>query len=85
MNDLSCAELVELVTMYLEGALPEAERRRFEAHLRVCHGCTHYLEQMRHTIRLTGLLSEEALMPAAKEALLRAFRDWKCHNQDESG
>lgn len=82
MNDLTCAELIELVTVYLEGALAEPERRRFEAHLQGCGGCTNYLEQMRHTIRLTGLLSEESLSPAAKEELLRAFRDWKRHNQD---
>ena len=51
---LSCRELVELVTAYLEGTLPAGARKRFEAHLAECDGCTTYLEQMRTTIRLSG-------------------------------
>ena len=47
---LSCQELVELVTDYLEGALPEAERIRFDDHLGGCDGCSAYLSQMRATI-----------------------------------
>jgi anti-sigma factor RsiW len=72
-----CRELVELVTDYLEGALPEEERVRFEEHLSACDGCTAYLEQMRQTIRLTGMLSEEDVPPEARERLLEAFRGWK--------
>ena len=74
---LSCQELVELVTDYVEGALPRRERRRFEAHIAQCDGCTHYVEQMRETIRLTGRVEPESLAPAAREELLRAFRGWK--------
>ncbi len=60
-NELTCKELVELVTDYLEGVLPPAERRRFEEHLAGCQGCWNYLQQMRATIRLTGQLTEEAI------------------------
>lgn len=74
---LVCREVVELVTSYLEGALPPAERSRFEAHLAVCPHCTRYLEQMRQTIAASGHISEEDLRPEAKDALLNAFRDWK--------
>ena len=74
---LSCREVVELVTEYLEGALPPDVRRRFEEHLAGCDGCTAYLEQMRETIRVVGALSEEHLDPAAREELVRAFRDWR--------
>jgi anti-sigma factor RsiW len=74
---LSCQELVELVTAYVEGALPRRERRRFDAHIAGCDGCTRYLEQIRETIRLTGRLEPEALAPDAREALLAAFRTWK--------
>ena len=80
MNDveaLSCQELVELVTDYLEGALPEEERARFEAHVDPCRGCREYLEQMRTTIALAGRLEPAALRPEAEEALLAAFRGWK--------
>lgn len=74
---LTCRELVELVTDYLEDALPPPERERFEAHLAVCEGCTTYLEQMRATIRVTGRLSEEQVSPEARERLLAAFRSWR--------
>ena len=74
---LNCRELVELVTAYLEGDLSSGERKRFDAHLSGCEGCTMYLEQMRRTIVLTGTLSVDDVPPAAEEALLRAFRDWK--------
>ena len=74
---LSCREMVELVTDYLEDALPGTERARFEAHIAGCDGCTAYLEQMRATIALTGRLTEEEIPPGALEALLREFRDWR--------
>lgn len=76
-DDLSCKEFVELVTDYLEDALPPQENVRFKAHLAECEGCEIYLTQMRQTIRLVGTLSEEALSEPAKETLLQAFRDWK--------
>jgi anti-sigma factor RsiW len=74
---LSCRELVELVTAYLDGALPAGARKRFEAHLSQCDGCSAYLEQMRTTIRLSGMLSVEDVSPEAEQALLHAFRGWK--------
>lgn len=74
---LTCKELVELVTEYFENALSEQERRRFESHLAGCEGCQKYLDQMRRTIKLAGSLSEEALAPPARAALLEAFRHWK--------
>ena len=73
---LSCRELVELVTAYLEGELPAGPRKRFEAHLSQCDGCSAYLEQMRTTIRLSGMLSVEDVSPEAEQALLRAFLGW---------
>ena len=75
-NDLTCQELVEIVNDYLEGALPEADRARFDAHLATCEGCRRYLEQMRTTIRVVGTLSEDDLDPAARDRLLQLFREW---------
>jgi anti-sigma factor RsiW len=74
---MTCVELVELVTDYLEGMLSARDRARFEQHLGVCPHCTVYVEQFRETIRLTGMLREEDLAPAAREALLAEFRNWK--------
>jgi anti-sigma factor RsiW len=77
---LTCAEFVELVTDYLEDALPPTERERFESHLSRCTGCTNYLDQIRQTIRLSGYLSEQNLAPEAKDEFLTLFRDWKLSN-----
>ena len=77
MEQLSCRELVELVTDYLEGVLSEEERARFEDHIGLCTGCRVYLEQMRQTISLLGHLPEEALSPDAERELLEAFRGWR--------
>ena len=74
---LTCKELIEIVTDYLEGALPLSERVRFEAHLAGCTGCTRYLDQIRETIHLVGALTEDQLAPDAKSELLATFRDWK--------
>ncbi len=76
-GDLSCKELVELVTEYLEDTLPPAERARFDAHLGKCDGCQTYLEQMRQTISALGTLEEETITEEAKRRLLEAFRGWK--------
>jgi anti-sigma factor RsiW len=76
-TDLTCRELVELVTDYLDGALAPAERTRFERHIAACRGCRTYLEQMRLTMRSLGQLTEEAVPPEAEAALRRAFRGWK--------
>ena len=74
--DLTCRELVELVTDYLENALPTAERERFEAHLAECEACDAYVEQVRATIRLAGRVAalEE---PGETAALLELFRGYR--------
>jgi anti-sigma factor RsiW len=74
---MSCQELVELVTAYLEGALDAEALERFEEHLATCGTCQVYLEQIRQTIALTGRLTPEQLSPDAEDALLQAFRSWK--------
>jgi anti-sigma factor RsiW len=76
-EEMSCRELVELVTEYLEGTLAPAERRRFGAHLGGCRHCRAYLEQMRLTIGALGRLTEADVAPDAEAALRRAFRGWK--------
>jgi anti-sigma factor RsiW len=77
LDDLTCQELVELVTEYLEGTLPATERARFDAHLTDCDYCVEYLDQIRQTIRALGHLGEGDIASAARDRLLVAFRDWK--------
>jgi anti-sigma factor RsiW len=74
---LTCEELVELVTDYLEGALSPTDRMRFEEHIIACASCQAHLEQMRVTIETVGRLSTDSLTPEAEQDLLHAFRDWK--------
>ena len=73
---LTCHEVVDIITEYLEDTLSPTERRRVEDHLAVCDGCTAYLEQMRETISLTGMLTEEQIPEEQKRELLEAFRTW---------
>lgn len=75
--EMTCQELVELITDYLEGMLPTEDAARFDAHIARCPHCTRYLAQIRQTITLTGRLAEEQIAPMAKDELLSAFRDWK--------
>jgi len=74
---MTCRDLVELVTDYLEGVLGPADRARFEAHLDGCEGCRAYLGQMRATIWAAGHLCERTAAPSMMDALLQTFRDWK--------
>ncbi len=74
---MTCKELVELVTEYLEDALPYDQRTRFEAHLADCEECQDYVQQMATTIRLTGRLTEDSLVGKPREDLLKVFRNWK--------
>jgi anti-sigma factor RsiW len=74
---LTCRQLVELVTDYLDGSLSRRDRARFDAHIAACGNCTQYVEQFRETIRLTGTLRETDVSPEAEEALLAQFEAWK--------
>lgn len=74
---MSCRELVELVTEYLEETMTPTERARLETHLAGCRPCRNYLEQMRGTIELVGQIPEESVTPEAQAELLKVFRAWK--------
>jgi len=78
--DIDCIELVELVTEYLDGALPDIDRLRFEHHVDACPGCAEILEQFRAVIRATGALrpDDAAGLPSdARARMLTVFRAWR--------
>ena len=77
MADLTCQDFVELVTDYLEGALDEDTRRRFEEHLALCPGCDTYLSQMKETATRLGEIPVESLSAETQSTLLSAFRDFR--------
>jgi anti-sigma factor RsiW len=74
-DDLACAEEVEIMTDYLEGALPDAQVSRLERHLETCPGCTEYLEQMRTLAGSLAGLDHASIPPDVRDDLLAAFRD----------
>jgi hypothetical protein len=74
---ITCQEVVELVTDYLEGALASDDTALFEQHLNFCDGCVWYVDQMRTTVATVGQVREEDLPAETREKLLTAFRDWK--------
>jgi len=77
-SEFGCQEMIEVVTNYLDDALPPDEHERFERHLSYCAGCSTYVDQMRETIRQTGMVSdEESLPPALRDEIVAQFRTWK--------
>jgi anti-sigma factor RsiW len=73
-DELACNELVELVTDYLEDALPQSERNRIERHIASCDGCTRYIEQIRETIMAAGRLTPGDVPAPVIDRLLAVFR-----------
>jgi anti-sigma factor RsiW len=80
-KNLVCRQAVELVTDYLEGALSQTQRRRFEAHLTSCRDCPEYLIQMRATIALTGTINSGVLTPQMRDEFIRLYRRWRADGE----
>jgi anti-sigma factor RsiW len=76
LPEMPCQELVEVITDYLEGALPERDRNRFEEHLEACGKCQEYVAQFRRTIAAVGVVRESELDPEVRAGLMEAFRGW---------
>jgi predicted anti-sigma-YlaC factor YlaD len=77
MDNLSCQEVVELVTDYLEQALLPEKRIQFEEHIVDCPGCHTYIEQVQQTIVMLRNLAKQPMFPETKQELLAIFRNWK--------
>ncbi|HEX8034897.1 MAG TPA: zf-HC2 domain-containing protein [Ktedonobacterales bacterium] len=78
---LTCRELVELVTAYRDGALSPVEHQRFEEHVADCPPCERYVEQIDLTVRAAGGITHEVEDSHMTQALLRIFRDWKASRE----
>ncbi len=74
---LSCQQLTELVTDYLEGKMSLGQRLRFQMHLGMCKHCRAYLHQMKLTIATLGSLPAEPLPEGVRTELLQRFQTWK--------
>ena len=83
VRELSCQEVVELVTDYLEDAMDAPLRASFDAHLAVCPHCTHYLEQIEAAIGIAGTIRVDELSPSFRAGLVEAFRDFRPPREGE--
>lgn len=83
-REMSCREVVELITDYIEGTMPADDRRRFDAHLDECPYCVTYLAQMRQTIEALGEIPVDSIAPERRDRLVAAFRGWHRRGKDSA-
>ena len=77
MDDITCREVLELLTDYLDGALAPADAEAVATHLDACEGCRRYLEQFKASIEAAAELREDTVPTEVRETLLAAFRTWR--------
>jgi anti-sigma factor RsiW len=58
-SDMACKDVVELITAYLDGTLPDDVRTQVVTHLAGCDGCQNVLAQWRTVMDLAGRLTED--------------------------
>jgi anti-sigma factor RsiW len=73
---ITCEDLVERTTDYLEGALDTSGRLGYERHLAICPPCRGFVSQMRATLVVAGSIEGETLSPETRDKLLATFRAW---------
>jgi anti-sigma factor RsiW len=74
-NELNeCADVVELVSAYLDGELSAPVAEAVRAHLALCPGCTTYFAQVRSTVEKVRTLEADDLPASLRVDLLEAFR-----------
>lgn len=66
----TCRDMSELVTDYLEQALPARTRFGVRFHLLLCGACRAYFAQMRETVGLLARLPHQPPAPDAEAGLL---------------
>ncbi len=80
---LSCKQITEIVTDYLEGRMGVTDRMRFHLHVGMCKPCRAYLRQMRSTIAVLHRLPDEPMPADVRDELRTRFADW--HKARASG
>lgn len=73
---LSCKEITELVTDYVEGRMSLADRIRFQMHVGMCKHCRAYLRQMKVTVETLGHLPDEPMPEDVRDEMRKRFADW---------
>jgi hypothetical protein len=75
-DEISCPEVIELLTDSRDGALVPRVDLDVTRHLTGCAGCRGYLDQFTATIAATGPLREDSVTANVRESLIQAFRNW---------
>jgi anti-sigma factor RsiW len=77
---MTCRELADFLTEYLDGSLPAPLRSAFEAHLANCPECVRYLRSFEMSVALCRSAREplvEEAPPELIEAIIDASRSDK--------
>jgi anti-sigma factor RsiW len=77
---LTCQQLTEIVTDYLEGRMSFTDRMRFQMHLGMCKHCRAYLRQMKAIVKTLGRLPAEPIPDEVRDELLAQFRKMQPRN-----
>jgi len=77
LQPMTCQDLVQLVTDYLEATLSDADRARFEEHIELCPMCQAHLGRLRALIRELGELRERDIDPGVLVEMQTRFRHWR--------
>ncbi len=73
---LSCKEITEIITDYLEGRMSLPDRIRFQMHVGGCRHCRAYLRQMKATIASLGRLPDEPMPDDVRDEMRKRFAAW---------
>jgi anti-sigma factor RsiW len=74
---LTCKQITDLITDYLEGRLPWMDRLRFQMHVGMCQHCRKYLRQMKLSVAVLGAMPAEPVPDDVMQSLLARFDGWK--------
>lgn len=76
---LSCEEINRFIVDFLDGNMDEPRRSAFGIHLHHCSNCAAFLNQYRHTIRLTRAARD---IPIPEELVRRTIDILQNHYDD---
>lgn len=70
---MTCEEMTEFLSRYVDGELGDEERKVFEEHLGACPPCVVYLDSFRDTIRMGKEVSCPEAQDTMPENLVKAI------------
>ena len=80
-REIICHQFVELVTEYLDEALPAGEVELVEEHLAICDSCRAYLDQVETTTAVVAQAAPSAPPEELMRSVMDAFRARHAHGE----